>query len=621
MTNSTTSKFVAAAVGFALALTVFVGVGAATASAQSMTLSQLVDLFISLGIISADKAAAAKAAVATSATTASAYTFAKDLTVGSSGADVTALQKAVGVTPATGFFGSITKAAVQKYQTANGINATGFVGALTRAALNKTAASTTTTTTTTTTTGASTVINSGVEGTLTADKASISNSTIYEGDTMHTVLGIKLQARLSDINVQRVRLNLGADTTIYTKAFKTAYLTDDSGRVLGQADLNSNTVVKDGSSYILTFGGFNYTVAKDATKYLWVKFDAYSSFKTSGTGNCAKTGSACVINLAADGVRGTDGAGIDQYGGGTAGFSQTLTLQGSLIDSASLDLSVNAANFKTADVVASNGTNNDELDKLPVLMFDLRANKDDVDITDVTVNVANGTDALTPTLYLYDGSTLIQTESASATGTATFADISNYTVSKDSTRTLTLKADVRGATTTPVTYTASVVAVRAENSQGTTVTGSGTPSGEAMVVRSVGPVFTLLSKSIAVSGANQAGSTSATSTITATFAVRVTAVGGDIYFANQASTTQKMFAFALYNSAGTDVTASIATSSTGFAIPTSGVTNDVTNGFKLAKGASVDVTGITVDVVGRSDATGNPIITKERWTETRCGRL
>ncbi|HEY4514639.1 MAG TPA: LamG-like jellyroll fold domain-containing protein [Candidatus Paceibacterota bacterium] len=68
--------------------------------------------------------------------------FTRTLSIGSRGADVTALQQIliskgflVGTT-ATGYFGSMTKAAVQKYQGANGISAIGTVGPLTRAKLN-----------------------------------------------------------------------------------------------------------------------------------------------------------------------------------------------------------------------------------------------------------------------------------------------------------------------------------------------------------------------------------------------------------------------------------------------------------------------------------------------------
>ncbi len=72
-------------------------------------------------------------------------TFTRNLTVGSRGADVTALQTKLGVTPMSGYFGPITKAAVAAYQLANNISpAVGYVGPLTRAVLN--AGGTTTTT-------------------------------------------------------------------------------------------------------------------------------------------------------------------------------------------------------------------------------------------------------------------------------------------------------------------------------------------------------------------------------------------------------------------------------------------------------------------------------------------
>ena len=63
------------------------------------------------------------------------FTFQKNLWIGMKNADVLELQKRLGVIQ-TGFFGSLTFAAVRKYQTSKGIPSTGFVGVLTRAALN-----------------------------------------------------------------------------------------------------------------------------------------------------------------------------------------------------------------------------------------------------------------------------------------------------------------------------------------------------------------------------------------------------------------------------------------------------------------------------------------------------
>jgi len=69
------------------------------------------------------------------------YTFKNWLTVGSSGADVTALQQLLTKLgfysgPVTGYFGNLTKGGVQNFQTANGFESIGSVGPLTRAALS-----------------------------------------------------------------------------------------------------------------------------------------------------------------------------------------------------------------------------------------------------------------------------------------------------------------------------------------------------------------------------------------------------------------------------------------------------------------------------------------------------
>lgn len=527
MTSSKT-KIVAAFIGFTMILGAVAGVQ--TANAQAMSLSQLVDLFISLGIISADKAAAAKAAVGTSATTGT--TFTRDLTVGSTGADVTALQTKLGVS-ATGYFGSLTKAAVMSYQTANGIPSTGYVGPLTRAQLNAGSV----VTTGGTTTGGSSVINTGVEGSITANKSSVSNSTLREGDTMRQVLGVKLEAKLSDINVQRIKLDLGANTTVYTKVFKTFYLTDDSGKVLAQADLNSNTVVKNGNNYELTLGGFSYTVAKDTTKYLWVKADLYSSIKTADQ-------TSRTITLVANGVRGTDGAGIDQYAPTTA-FSQSISLEGTLIDSAALKLSLNANNVKSADVIASEGTDDDEIDGVSVLNFDLKAEKDEVTVTDLTVDlVYSGSGAATATkAYLYDGATLIDSEDVLATGGSTYVtfDDIDYVIAKDVTKTLTVKVDIRDANGTARTITMDIDAadVVSENSEGSTVTATGSAQGEGFIVKNVGPVFTLVGTPTITRTALSSNDTSgiATSTLTAIFNVRIKAVGGAVTFNTSGSAT------------------------------------------------------------------------------------
>lgn len=573
------SKIVVGALSLALALTV-----SSSVSAQTGSMADFINALIKAGVISADKAAAAQALVSTTATA----SFTKDLMVGSSGSEVSALQSAIGVTPATGYFGSVTKAAVQKFQTSKGISATGFVGPLTRAALNGSVVAAPVTTTT----GTVTAVNSGVEGTLTADRFSISNTTAYEGDSMVPVLAVKLQAKLSDITVQRIKLDLGQSTSIYTKVFKTLYVVDDSGKVVAQADLNSNTVVKDASNYYLTLGGLSYVVAKDSSKVLTVKADVYSSIKSADLGS--KT-----VRLAADGIRGVDGAGIDQYAGSTS-VTQSITVATTLADSATMNLSTNSSNYKTTEVVASNGSTEDELDKVAFLAFDLKANKADLDVTDLTVRFTTSGSATATTAYLYDGSTLLATESVNG-GVAAFTDTNKlFTVAKEATKTLTVKADIRSAAASATTISASVAAadVYAENVSSESKTTSGSATGENMVIRKVGPVFTLNSKNISVSGTNNSGSTLSTSTITATFSLTVQAIGGDISFGSQASATP-MFNFKTYDVAGAEVGG--VSSTTGFTIPSSGVVTSGTS-FTLQENNTVTLNPITVTVDGKTTA-------------------
>lgn len=85
----------------------------------------------------------------------STYNFTQTLRTGSTGNDVTQLQTVLIAngylnTAATGYFGTLTQAALKLYQAKYGISQTGTVGPLTRAQLNKNIASATVTTAATT---------------------------------------------------------------------------------------------------------------------------------------------------------------------------------------------------------------------------------------------------------------------------------------------------------------------------------------------------------------------------------------------------------------------------------------------------------------------------------------
>ena len=559
--------------------------------------------------------------------------FTANLTVGSTGSEVVALQTTLmqkgysipaiaSGAAAKGYFGSQTKSAVMAYQAANAIPNTGFVGPLTRASLN---GSVTTvpgvivcpvgyictaqpgTTVPPVTTNPGTITTPGIEGTLSSTQSNVGvNSTVYEGDDMVAILGVKVEAKNSDIAIQRIKLDLGTDTKIYNKIYSKIYVADGS-TVLASSDLNSSTVVKDGSRYFITLAGFSTVVGKNSSKILTIKADVRETIDSSDIDTETYT-----VSIASNGIRGVDGAGIDQYSGDTS-ITKTPTISSDLSDSATLSISLNSSTPKKTDVVATSGASENELDKLTLLAFDVRAEKDAVTITDLNIAIAKsgaGGATASSTVYLYEGTT--ELDSANVTGgVAVFNDV-DFAVARDTTKTLTVKVDIRGANSTKSNFVASATSsgFTTENTKGDSVTESGSATGYQIGVTDIGAQLVLLSKSVTRSGTNNSGGTLSTSTISATFDLAITAKGADLLF-GQAGSTTPAFTLGIFNSAGT---ALVATSTpdvvlTGIQVTSistpmpDGSTQDLTNkSFTIPKNNTVNAR-VTVSFAGKS-ATG-----------------
>ena len=577
-------KLTSLVVGLAMVLS-FVAVPASAATID--------ELMAQIATLTAQIAALKGGATATTATT-----FTRDLTVGSTGADVSALQQILIdsgyldiVTPTT-YFGSMTKAALVKYQKENGISATGYFGPITRGFVNSTV--TTTTTTTTTTTG---ITTPGVEGSITvsANPTPSSGQTIREGDSNVSVLGLKLEAKLSDISIQRVKVDLGTSSVFYGKLFTTISLVDDSGRVLVESPLNSSTVVKEDTTYYITLSGFNYVVAKNSTKVLTLRLSAMGSIDSTYDASAAYG-----LLIPANGVRGVDGAGLSQTGPSTALSRRTVTIDSdALVDAATLKITYNSASLGTQQIVADQNTTKDEYAKLPLLTFDMKAEKDNVTVTDLIVNITRGgvtTTASGTTVYLMDGSNVIGSANLVGTSltamTATFAD--DFVIPADTTKTLTVKMDVVDAGTDITTFVAVVTAgtdVDAENSNGTAVVETGTATGNTISILKSGLQVSLDSNPT-IEKVITSNNTNSTTTVTATFNVRVKAFGADVVLPTVASDTP-MFAktgatnsFTVYADGVASALTAYATS-TNYTIPSTCSTAGLTNGCTLAEGSEV----------------------------------
>ena len=573
----------------------------------------------------------AQLAVLQGSTVPAGTTFTQNLTVGSRGAEVIALQQVLVsqghlVMPAgvaMGYFGSLTKAAVAKWQAANGVApAVGYWGPISRAKYASVAGPVVPGTPTT-----PGITTPGVEGTLTASEnaSPASGTKVYEGGSKVGVLGIKVEADVSDLKVERVKLKLDADTAdassstnsdqqFYTKIADKIYVMDGS-TVLASMVLDATTVVKEGTAYYITITGFSVVVPKDTSKVLTIAVDPKASWDS------AYDDDSWTVSVPVDGVRAVDGAGINQYSPSTL-FANNFTSAADVVDSASMTVSLASNSPSTSQVIANQGSSDNEYDELTLAVLNFAAGKDNVKITDLIVDLVRGNSnnvATATTAYIYDGSTLVGSATVAGTSvtasSATFSSI-DWIVPADTTKALTFKVDIDSAALLADTYAADIgitttdgTRVVAENSAGSAVTETGTAQGKTIWLRKVGPEVTLVSKSIATSGVPQgapASGLTSTSTITATFNIKIKAVGGTLTLGNVASATP-LFAsstatFKVYRNSTYDGLISSNATSTSYSVPSTCVAETAAkNGCTLTDGNEVTVP-VTFKIEGRTVA-------------------
>lgn len=413
------------------------------------------------------------------------YVFSTDLTVGSRGADVSALQAKLGVTPATGYFGPITKAAVQAYQTSKGISATGYVGPLTRASMN---AATPAVPGTPGTPATPAVPANGEEGTLDINDTLSVDSSIEEGDEDVQVLGLEVEADDSDMTISRVDVDFEATTVASGASDRLTRYIDSVSLVLDGKTLDTmdaSDADEDSDVYSFRFTGLNGVVKEGEVAELFVEVTAVENVDGDDEGT------TWTVSIPNSGIRAVDEAGI----------SDTYVVTG---DSATETFDV--AGLSGEDLVVSEATSNPDAQSVEVdesddttgvtaLVFKLKANDGEMVVNEIPVVIAT-TSGATSTItgifkkvYLYDGSDLLDTvtiASANATGDVLFEDL-DLSIDEDETVTLTVKVDINDIDdATFINGDAAEVSVGAsndfdvENVQGDVVSVSGSANGETM---------------------------------------------------------------------------------------------------------------------------------------------
>src|SRR3989338_117742 len=250
-----------------------------------------------------------------SVSTADKCSFTRSLTVGSRGDDVTCLQnylKGAGhlSVNATGYFGSLTKAAAASWQSANGVApAVGYFGPISRAKYDSLMA-------TTAAASSASYVASSAASSASSVAATGEGLTITAATQPAATLAVKSAARLP---FTKVTLTAGAQDVTVTgitvertglandAAFAGVVLLDETGTQLGiaktfnsdhKATVGDTVTIKAGQSKTFTVAGNMNTVANNSTKAGQVASLSVTGVVTSATvsGLLPITGALHTIN-------------------------------------------------------------------------------------------------------------------------------------------------------------------------------------------------------------------------------------------------------------------------------------------------------------------------------------
>jgi hypothetical protein len=582
----------------------------------------------------------------TTTSASSSVMFTRNLTMGSRGADVTALQnwligKGFSIAAgATGYFGAQTRAALAAYQAANGITpAAGFFGPVTRAMAmaggSMTGGSTVpgcmpgamySSTTgqacgTTTTGGTTSGPLMGAEGSISDFKIIGATVTNLNSADQDTVYGVEFRATGSDLQVNRVDYNTylstagsGTASTRPWTVFGKAMLMRGNTTIATRDASDMNNWSQDGTAsngntiYRLRFDGINDVVKMDTKAQYYLQLTTQSNVNQSNNGN------VFTLFLPSQGIRATDARGISQYSSSSNQTNATVSVSSSV--SGSLTLSTASDNPQTTTVQANSSSQTSDV---LLTSFTLQAKDGDVTIYTVPLSIAttsNNASDIVRVVKLYQGSTLLDTESYSVGSASTSVKFKNLNVKipMGQTQTFWVKADINqvgGQNNTVVEGASVALSVpntgwEAVNTAGNNVTITGSVTGNVITFRSLGIAIDAMPTS-ATATSQTVNTTSGQQQGNFTFTFNVTAFGQDVYFSKNAGNTIGGTIYS--NGTATNIASTTALTST------ADTSTGNSQNYVIHSGQTKQVT-VTITIPAGSNAPLNAVLNSFKWGTT-----
>lgn len=443
--KSKTAKFVAGFVGFTMAF----GLVLAPVQAKAATVAELEALIAQL---------TAQLAGLSGGSSSASYMFSADLTIGSTGADVTALQdflisKGFLTMPAgvaKGYFGALTQSALAAFQAANGISpAAGYFGPMTRAKVN--GMMTTTGGTGSTGSNGSGSLQGGAGDITVSSRSSGTDDQILEGEEGIKVLGFEIEADGSDVEITSVRVELEHTGSGSTRLERYVDSVDImmGDEVVGSADASDFT--KNSGVYTRNIPVDGAVVRDGDTEKFYVAVNAQGNIDSDDLGEDWEGAIGSVRFEDATGaiLTNNDSSGLDD-----AAFDETFSFEDlSTAGDVKLTVSEDEADINDAHTVAADDSS--DTNDVELLSFKVKAKGSDLDLIEIPFSLtstgAGVTEIVNDLRLMMDGDEVgtVTLSSGFASTTATHdtltisdLDEDDVVIGEDDTVSFTLVADI-----------------------------------------------------------------------------------------------------------------------------------------------------------------------------------